>query len=205
MRREVDGRPKVGADRSDHGRTRHKPRSNGVDGVMKTAMPATWRLRLQAACVAQLHRLALRHEDSINIGKIEVSYVAHFRIDTPNSLVKCIFAAAEGWRKASEENPASISKPLRSTLFSCVLMELRTHIKEISEAQIKHVQDLGWYDPATQVWAYLRWNPESRALEKDLKRPGSTSEAITNALDWRTSSRRRRSHMRWHDFIRQGP
>lgn len=61
------------------------------------------------ACIAQLQRLALRHEDSINIGKIEVSWVAHFRIDAPNSIVKCIFVAADGWKKARDSDPSSIS------------------------------------------------------------------------------------------------
>ncbi|OLP82135.1 hypothetical protein AK812_SmicGene37250 [Symbiodinium microadriaticum] len=135
------------------------------------------------ACIAQLQRLALRHEDSINIGKIEVSWVAHFRIDAPNSIVKCIFVAADGWKKARDSDPASISKPLRSTLLACVFMELRTRVQEMNEEQAKALQTLGWYDMETKVRAYLRWNPISKALEKDTKRSGATTEALFSAIE----------------------
>ena len=135
------------------------------------------------ACIAQLQRLALRHEDSINIGKIEVSWVAHFRIDAPNSIVKCIFVAADGWKKARDSDPASISKPLRSTLLACVFMELRTRVQEMNEEQAKALQTLGWYDMETKVWAYLRWNPLSKSLEKDTKRSGATTDTLLSAID----------------------
>ncbi|CAE7803157.1 unnamed protein product, partial [Symbiodinium sp. CCMP2456] len=108
------------------------------------------------ACMAQLQRMILRHEDSINIAKIEVSYVAHFRIDAPNSLVRSIFLAADTWRKARENAPQTINKPLRATLLKCVFMELRTRIAEMSQ---------------------------EKSLERDGSKPGVTTEAVLSIMD----------------------
>ena len=60
----------------------------GWEGTAGNAPPTEEEVAKLKACIAQLQRLVLRHEDSINLAKIEVSFVAHFRIDSPNSLVK---------------------------------------------------------------------------------------------------------------------
>ncbi|CAE7024654.1 unnamed protein product, partial [Symbiodinium sp. CCMP2456] len=135
------------------------------------------------ACMAQLQRMVLRHEDSINIAKIEVSYVAHFRIDAPNSLVRSIFLAADTWRKARENAPQTINKPLRATLLKCVFMELRTRIAEMSQEQSQRLESLGWFDPKTQVWSYLKWNAQEKSLERDSSKPGVTTEAVLSIMD----------------------
>ena len=52
----------------------------------------------------------------------------------------------------------------------------------MNEEQAKRLQTLGWYDPATKEWAYLRWNASDKALEKDPNRNGVSTEAIHEAL-----------------------
>ena len=154
----------------------------GWEGTAGLAPPNEDEVAKLKACIAQLQRLVLRHEDSINLAKIEVSFVAHFRIDSPNSLVKSIFSAADTWKKSREQDPKSVNKPLRATLLRCVFRELRTRLTEMNEEQAKRLQTLGWYDPATKEWAYLRWNASDKALEKDPNRSGVSTDAVLEAL-----------------------
>ena len=130
-------------------------RSHGIHGSHRPMITRMLMARL-TACTAQLQRLILCHEDSINIAKSEVSFVAHFRIDAPNSLVKSIFEAANTWRKTRETAPQSVNKPLRAALLWCIFKELRTRISEMSTEQSKRLESVGWHDPSTQVWSYLK-------------------------------------------------
>eukprot|EP00439_Symbiodinium_sp_Y106_P043988 s6280_g5.t1 len=53
----------------------------------------------------------------------------------------------------------------------------------MNEEQAKTLQNLGWYDATTKVWAYLRWNSQEKVLEKDPKRAGCNTDALLSAMD----------------------
>ena len=135
------------------------------------------------AYIAQLQRLILRHEDAISLLRIETSYVAHFRISTPEAIVTGIYKPAAGWKQAKESQPESLDKPLRATLITCVFLELHTRVANLKQDQVDKLKTLKWFDDATTTWSYLRWNAESKQLMKDEDRPGMKTEDVLNTLN----------------------
>ena len=124
------------------------------------------------AYIAQLQRLILRHEDAITLLRIETTYVAHFRISTPEAIVTGIYQTAAGWKQANESKPESLDKPLRATLITCVFLELRTRTANLKQDQVEKLKALKWFGDATTTWSYLRWNAETKQLVRDEDKDG---------------------------------
>ena len=145
--------------------------------------PDDTELEAVKAAIAQMQRLILRHEDAINLQRLETSYVAHMRISTPESIVAAIYRTAAGWKSAKENNPESLNKPLRATLITCVFLELRTRAANLTLEQATTLKALQWYDEASTVWHYVKWNAEAKKLVKDEEREGIQTETVLRILD----------------------
>ncbi|OLQ04744.1 hypothetical protein AK812_SmicGene12129 [Symbiodinium microadriaticum] len=145
--------------------------------------PDDTELEAVKAAIAQMQRLILRHEDATNLQRLETSYVAHLRISTPESIVAAIHRTAAGWKSAKENNPESLDKPLRATLITCVFLELRTRVANLTPDQAAKLKELQWYDEASTTWHYVKWNAEAKTLVKDEEREGIKTEAVLRTLD----------------------
>ena len=66
-----------------------------------------------------MQKLVLRHEDSINLLKLEYSFVAHMKLNVPASVVHMLYVAADGWRKVKAQEPQKLDRPMRKSLFVC--------------------------------------------------------------------------------------
>ncbi|OLQ01956.1 hypothetical protein AK812_SmicGene15258 [Symbiodinium microadriaticum] len=148
-----------------------------------TWTPDDAELEAVKASIAQMQRLILRHEDAINLQRIETSYVAHMRISTPEAIVTAVHKTAAGWKHAKENNPESLNKPLRATLVTCVFLELRTRVANLTPDQIGKLKELNWYEESTSTWHYVKWSPEHKQLVKDEDREGIATADVLKILD----------------------
>ncbi|CAE7876031.1 unnamed protein product, partial [Symbiodinium necroappetens] len=134
------------------------------------------------AAIAQMQRLILRHEDAINLQRIETSYVAHMRISTPEAIVAGVYRAASGWKQAKETNPDSLNKPLRATLITCVFLDLRTRVANLTPDQATKLKDLQWYEDSTTTWHYVKWTAGQKKLVRDEEREGINTADVLKVL-----------------------
>ena len=148
-----------------------------------TWAPDDAELEAVKAAIAQMQRLILRHEDAINLQRIETSYVAHMRISTPEAIVTAVYKTAAAWKHAKENNPESLNKPLRATLVTCVFLELRNRVANLTPDQIGTLTELNWYEESTSTWRYVKWSPEHKKLVRDEDRAGITTAEILKTLD----------------------
>ena len=74
--------------------------------------------------VQALQKCALRREDSLQILRQEVSFVVFLRMGVDASIVGPLAEARAAWSRQKEENPQSLSKPMRSTMFACWMRTL---------------------------------------------------------------------------------
>ncbi|OLQ13651.1 Retrovirus-related Pol polyprotein from type-2 retrotransposable element R2DM [Symbiodinium microadriaticum] len=145
--------------------------------------PDETELEAVKAAIAQMQRLILRHEDAINLQRIETSYVAHMRISTSEAIVSGVYHAAAGWKQAKENNPESLNKPLRATLVTCVFLELRTRVANLTPDQANKLKELQWYEESTTTWHYVKWNAEQKKLVKDEEKEGISTVDVLKVLD----------------------
>ena len=189
---EEQGRDPKAARLGSHGKGSHGGGGNrGSGGAKREWQPSSWGsgwggqqkttvwnaedstdIESLKAYIAQLQRLILRHEDAITLLRIETTYVAHFRISTPEAIVTGIYQTAAGWKQANESKPESLDKPLRATLITCVFLELRTRTANLKQDQVEKLKALKWFGDATTTWSYLRWNAETKQLVRDEDKDG---------------------------------
>ena len=74
--------------------------------------------------IQALQKCTLRREDSIQILRQEVSFVVFLRAGVDASIVGPLADARAAWSRQKEQNPQSLTKPMRSTMFSCWMNEL---------------------------------------------------------------------------------
>ena len=69
----------------------------------------------------QVAQLVIRHEDALAVARLDRSFVFHFRVDGPGTLVKSLFTISQVWKDTKTRNPESLTLPLRSVIFQHVL------------------------------------------------------------------------------------
>ncbi|CAE7246799.1 unnamed protein product [Symbiodinium sp. CCMP2592] len=70
--------------------------------------------------IFQIQRLALRHEDFLGALRPETTYVLFCRIGVPASVVPSLFKAQAAWREMKASDPASLDRPMRVSLLTCL-------------------------------------------------------------------------------------
>ena len=98
--------------------------------------------------LASAQRLLLRHEDAINTLKAEHSYVLHLRINIPSTIVPSLSKARAGWHALRSEKPAEVTRPMRVTLWTCLLQEWLARLVALPSVPetIAGLDKLGWFD-----------------------------------------------------------
>ena len=108
--------------------------------------------------IGMMQRLVLRHEDSINLLKLEYSFVAHMRLNVPSSVAAMLYVAADGWRKLKASDPAKLDRPMRTSLFVCFFAELKERLKglESRPEDVEKMAQMGWLVSGTpRTWQFL--------------------------------------------------
>ncbi|CAE7330741.1 unnamed protein product, partial [Symbiodinium microadriaticum] len=131
-------------------------------------------------------RLALRHEDSINLMKLEFSFVAHMRLNIPASVVHMLYVAADGWRKLKAQEPQKLDRPMRTSLFVCFFAELKTRIQALDKRQddVDKMAELGWLVKGVPVtWQFLKWDGATQRNVIDTTKPPLTNAEVLEHID----------------------
>ena len=105
-----------------------------------------------------MQRLLLRHEDSINLLKVESSFVMHMKLNVPSSVVSMLYAAANSWREVKLAEPTKLDRPMRAALLYCLFMELKTRLEAVAEKpeDLERMSKLGWITLGPPItWSFL--------------------------------------------------
>ena len=123
--------------------------------------------------LASVQRLLMRHEDALNILKAEHSYVLHMRLNIPSSIAPSLSRARAGWHELRKDKPQEVTRPMRVTLWTCVLQEwlARTVALPSVPETMAGLEKLGWYDAAKNEFPYLQWRADSQQLVPDALKP----------------------------------
>ena len=108
-----------------------------------------------------MQRLILRHEDSINLLKLESSFVMHMRLNVPSSVASMLYAAANSWRQIKQAEPSKLDRPMRAALLYCLFMELKSRLETVVDKpdDMARMEKLGWLARGPPVvWSYLTWD-----------------------------------------------
>ena len=121
--------------------------------------------------LSMMTQLLLRHEDSINILRLDKAYSMMFKTSGEETILATVHNLEVRWRELQETKKTDCAK--RIALFKGVLLELQTRVKNMteSEAKIKELIKLGWMskqDGREPMWLPLVWNVE---LQKDVPCP----------------------------------
>ena len=121
-----------------------------------------------------VQKLVLRHEDAVNLLRLDYSFVAHMKLNVQAGVVPMLYVAADGWRKLKANEPQKLDRPMRASLFVCFLAELRSRLMalETNDTDIKKLTELGWLvrgPPLT--WHFLKWDPTTQSNVVDKSKP----------------------------------
>ncbi|CAE7453477.1 LINE-1 retrotransposable element ORF2 protein [Symbiodinium microadriaticum] len=132
--------------------------------------------------VQAMGRLLLKHEDQLRMLETDRSWVLHFDTSGP-SILAHFWKAAEGWRQQQKSDQAKLTASLRTTLFACMLLELKNRLlKTVADSELLAVmQGAGYYQ--NQVWMYQKWNAEKSEVEIVSEGPGLTQSQLIQDLD----------------------
>ena len=128
----------------------------------------------------------LRHEDSINLLKLEYSFVAHMKIGMPASVVAMLYVAADGWRKLKANEPEKLDRPMRTSLFVCFFAEFKARLTGLEEKpdDVAKMAQLGWLTPGPPLtWQFLKWDPVAQRSVVDSSKPPLTSSEVLEHVD----------------------
>ena len=119
--------------------------------------------------LASVQRLLMRREDTLNILNGEHSYVMHMRINIPSSTAPSLSKARIGWHTLRNEKPQEVTRPMRVTLWTCVLQEWLARVVSLPAVQetISGLEKLGWFDSTKAAFPYLKWQADSQQLVPD--------------------------------------
>ena len=136
--------------------------------------------------LTMMQKLALRHEDSINLLKLEYSFVAHMKLNVPASVVHMLYVAADGWRKVKAQEPQKLDRPMRTSLFVCFWAELKTRIQALegSPGDVDKLAELGWLVKGPPLtWHFLKWDAAAQRSIIDTNKPPLTNAEILEHIN----------------------
>lgn len=135
---------------------------------------------LKELCLA-LSRLVLRHEDQQSICRSETGFVMFMQTKGMLSVLQDLYKANETWRRAKEQQPETLTLPLRTAMLHH-LLELwfnRMETVDQSEEGIENARELLILNADGKV-PYLQYNAKEKKLEiKPDREPMEVAEVKT--------------------------
>ena len=119
-----------------------------------------------------LSKLVLRHEDTVNMMKVEVAFVAFMQNGIPTSIVPPLFRASMAWQQMRKQSPDGPQRPTRVELMLCVFQELKLRLRKLQDdpASVNELEKLGWAKDQA-------WLPLKRSAELGRHIPDDSSDA----------------------------
>ena len=118
-----------------------------------------------------LHLLAsvtLQQADQLARIQMDTGFVLTLRNDNQKEcMLPVLIKASTQWKTAWTEQPAEVTKPLRTTLFTLFLTELGSRAQKLQSLpeSITRATAASWLEK--EAWVYQTWNPTTETLEKD--------------------------------------
>ena len=134
--------------------------------------------------VALLSRMALRHEDGLNMLRAEVSYVIHAKIGCESSIVGALHKVQAGWRELKKNQPEKLDKPMRCTLTLCLFREILSRVERLpsDEKVAAEVKAHGWISEDLNFWPALAWDSDAKKLVPVKSSPGLPTAVLVDHL-----------------------
>ena len=125
----------------------------------------------ESQLIPLMAQLCLKHEDAINILRMDKAYVMMFKTKGEETMLPAIKDLETRWQELRDAGKTECSK--RIALFKGVILELQTRAKALLERdeKIKLLINLGWLTQQEQrepMWQPLVW---SVASQKDIPCP----------------------------------
>ena len=134
--------------------------------------------------VALLSKMSLRHEDSLNLLRAEVSFVAHAKIGCESSIVGALHRVQAGWRELKKYQPEKLDKPMRCTLILCLFREILSRVEKLptDETALAEFKAHGWISEDLNFWPVLAWDAEQKKLLPVKSSPGLPTAVLVDHL-----------------------
>ncbi|CAE7308157.1 unnamed protein product [Symbiodinium microadriaticum] len=119
-----------------------------------------------------MQKLLLRHEDFLAGLRAELTWVMFMKLDMKATVVPALFAMQQQWRELKEKSPQQLQQPMRVSLIRALFKELQARLTALPESEEFQavLKNLGWYEPETRDWAYVKWDPANERLVPDPER-----------------------------------
>ena len=134
--------------------------------------------------VGLLTRLALRHEDAVNLARCEVSFVIHAKLGIEAGVVPQLSLVQTTWRELKKNSPEKLDKSMRSTLVLCLFREVLNRVEKLPQdpVALKEFTSNSWISQDAQFWPFLQYNSESRLLVPEKDKPGLHTDNLVRHL-----------------------
>ena len=132
----------------------------------------------------RLSRMALRHEDGLNMLRSEVSYVVHAKIGCESSIVGALYRVQAAWRETKKDNPEKLERPMRATLILCLFKEILCRVERLGndEQALSEFKAHGWISEDLNFWPVLTWDADSKKLVPVKSLPSLTTAVLVDHL-----------------------
>ncbi|CAE7240104.1 Pol [Symbiodinium necroappetens] len=173
--RDHRSRPRQARQPSYWGGARRSERSDRTDRNERSRDTEQALLNLCSA----LTNLSLRHEDQMSINRSQSNYIMFLQTKGMLTVVPEMVKGIQIWKEAREQQPGTITLPLRTFLMGNWLKLLRTRFEAClaTEEARKQALEMLVLDPSGAV-PYLEWDAQAKAMKIKKDREPMTPDQI---------------------------
>ena len=134
--------------------------------------------------VSLLTRLSLHHEDAVNLGRCEVSFVLHAKLGIDAGVVPQLCLVQSTWRDLKKNSPEKLDKSMRSTLVLCLFREILNRVEKLPQdpAALKEFTDNNWLSLDGHFWPFLSYQADTKLLVPEKDKPGLHTDNLVKHL-----------------------
>ncbi|CAE7763387.1 unnamed protein product [Symbiodinium sp. CCMP2592] len=166
----------------DGGKRRRTRRGQGGQGSRNSA-PAEALTKDGGRLLNLISRILLQHEDSINAAKMDRGFTVFMAQTGPAGLLTSLYKASIAWNQIKDNEPAKITQPLRITLLTLMIAELKVRLQNLEKKQeAKQLAiSAGWLDQQDRL-LYQKWDAENAKLVPHPTMPGLLTTEVMQTL-----------------------
>ncbi|CAE7827510.1 unnamed protein product [Symbiodinium sp. CCMP2592] len=144
-------------------------------------------VRLPAAGAERIQQVASSDaataHDSINAAKMDRGFTVFMAQTGPAGLLTSLYKASLAWNQVRETEPAKITQPLRITLLTLMIAELKVRLQNLEKKpEAKQLAiSAGWLDQQDRL-QYQKWDAENTKLIPHPTMPGLTTTEVMLTL-----------------------
>ena len=166
---------------SDQQGKRRKVRRGGQES--RNSAPAKELTKDMNKLLYLISRILVQHEDSINAAKMDRGFTVFMAQTGPAGLLTNLYQASVAWNKVRETEPKKITQPLRITLLTLMIAELKVRLQNLdSKPEAKKLaMNEGWLDQQER-FQYQKWDGDSKKLLPNPAMPGLPIQDVMQTL-----------------------